>query len=133
MTTTTDVSTSDWPAFATGARLIVHDPGHLYDFGTQSRIEKEVTGGRVLVTLGINGILPFLAPAWVALVAVPFDLLGPDIGGRTWILFGLVCLAAGLYLAIRPRAPSVLLPAFASVPTAVMMLNAQLDVLLVLG
>ena len=130
---TVDVINSDWPAFATGARLIVHDPGHLYDFGSQSRIENEVTGGRVLVTLGIHGILPFLAPAWVALIAVPFDLLGPDLGGRTWVLFGLVCLAAGLYLALRPRAPAVLLPAFASVPTAVMMLNAQLDGLVVLG
>jgi hypothetical protein len=128
-----DVINSDWPAFATGARLIVHDPGHLYDLDVQSRVEREVTGGRVLVTLGIHGILPFLAPAWVALLAVPFDLLGTDIGGRIWILFGLACLAAGLYLAIRPRPPTGMLPAFASVPTAVMMLNAQLDGLVVLG
>jgi hypothetical protein len=133
LTPAIDVINSDWPAFATGARLIVHDPGHLYDFGTQSRTEKEVTGGRVLVTLGINGILPFLAPAWVALVAVPFDLLGPDLGGRIWILAGLLSLAAGLYLAVRPRSPTVVLPAFASVPAAVMMLNAQLDGFVVLG
>jgi hypothetical protein len=130
---TIDVINSDWPAFATGARLIVHNPGHLYDFDSQSRVEREVTGGRVLVTLGIHGILPFLAPAWVALVAVPFDLLGPDLGGRIWILFGLGCLAAGLYLAVRPRPPTAALPAFASVPAAVMMLNAQLDGLVVLG
>jgi hypothetical protein len=133
LTPAIDVINSDWPAFATGARLIVHDPGHLYDFEIQSRIEKEVTGGRVLVTLGIHGILPFLAPAWVALLAVPFDLLGADLGGRIWILFGLACLAAGLYLATRPRPPTVMLPAFASVPTAVLMLNAQLDGLVVLG
>ena len=133
LTPAIDVINSDWPAFATGARLIVHDPGHLYDFDTQSRIEKEVTDGRVLVTLGIHGILPFLAPAWVALVAVPFDLLGPDLGGRIWILFGLACLATGLYLAVRPRPPSAILPAFGSVPAAVMMLNAQLDGFVVLG
>lgn len=133
LTPAVDVINSDWPAFETGARLIVHDPGHLYDFDTQSRVEEEVTGGRSLVTLGIHGILPFLAPAWVALVAVPFDLLGPDLGGRTWILAGLLCLAAGLYLAIRPRSPTVMLPAFASVPAAVMMLNAQLDGFVVLG
>jgi hypothetical protein len=128
-----DVINSDWPAFATGARLIVHDPAHLYDLDVQHRVQSEVTGGRVLVTLGIHGILPFLAPAWVALLAVPFDLFGTDIGGRLWILFGLLCLGAGLYLAVRPRSPTVLLPAFAGVPTAVMMLNAQLDGVVALG
>jgi len=128
-----DVINSDWPAFATGARMIVHDPGHLYDFDAQRRVELEVTGGRVLVTLGIHGILPFLAPAWVALIAVPFDLLGPDLGGRLWILFGLLCLVAGLYFATRPRPPTAILPAFASVPTALMMLNAQLDGIVALG
>ena len=69
-----DVINSDWPAFATGARLMLHDPSHLYDFTAQRQVELQVTGGRVLVTLGIKGILPFLAPAWVALLAVPFAL-----------------------------------------------------------
>ena len=128
-----DVINSDWPAFATGARLIVHDPSHLYDFTAQRQVELQVTGGRVLVTLGINGILPFLAPAWVALLAVPFDVLGPNIGGRLWVLFGLACLAFGLYLATRPRPPTVFLPAFAGVPTALLMLNAQLDGIVALG
>jgi hypothetical protein len=133
LTPAIDVINSDWPAFATGARLIIQDPGHLYDLAVQSRVQGEVTGGRALVTPGIHGILPFLAPAWVALIAVPFDLLGTDLGGRAWILLGLACLAAGLYLSIRPRSPSAALPAFASVPTAVMMLNAQLDGFVVLG
>ena len=128
-----DVINSDWPAFATGARLIVHDPAHLYDFNAQQRVQLQVTGGRVLVTLGIKGILPFLAPAWVALLAVPFDAIGPNLGGRAWMLFGLICFGAGLWLAIRPRPPTQILPAFASVPTALMMLNAQLDGLVVLG
>jgi hypothetical protein len=128
-----DVINSDWPAFATGARIIVDDPGHLYDLGVQRRVESDVTGSRVLVTLGIQGILPFLAPAWVGLVAVPFELLGTDLGGRVWILFGLACLAGGLYLAVRPRAPPAILPAFASVPTALFLLNAQLDGLVSLG
>jgi len=39
----------------------------------------------------------------------------------------------GLYLAVRPRAPSLILPAFSSVPTALMLLNAQLDGIVVLG
>ena len=128
-----DVINSDWPAFATGGRLIVEDPSHLYDIDTQRRVQLEVTGGRSLVTLGINGILPFLAPAWVAFLAVPFDLLGTNLGGRLWILAGLACLALGLYLAVRPRPPTTILPAFASVPTALLLLNAQLDGFVALG
>ena len=128
-----EVINSDWPAFATGGRLIVEDPGHLYDMDTQRRVQLEVTGGRTLVTLGINGILPFLAPAWVAFLAVPFDLLGTNLGGRLWILAGLACLAIGLYLAVRPRPPTGILPAFASVPTALLLLNAQLDGFVALG
>jgi hypothetical protein len=128
-----NVINSDWPAFATGARLILDDPGHLYDLERQKRVESEVTGGKTLVTLGIEGILPFLAPAWVALFAVPFELLGTDLGGRLWILFGLACLALGTFLATRPRPPSAILPAFASVPTALMLLNAQVDGLVALG
>lgn len=128
-----DVINSDWPAFATGARLIVNDPANLYDIDTQQRVERDVTGGRVLVTLGIHGILPFLAPAWVALIAVPFELLGTNIGGRVWILFGLICLLAGLYLVTRPRPPTAVLPGLASVPTALMLVNAQLDGIVALG
>src|ERR1700686_3595614 len=128
-----DVINSDWPAFATGARIIVSDPGHLYNFEVQRRVELDVTGGRTLVTLGINGILPFVAPAWVAFFGVPFELLGTTPGGRLWVLFGLACLAIGLYLAVRPRPPTAILPAFASVPTALVLLNAQLDGFVALG
>ncbi len=134
------VINSDWPAFATGARLILDHPGQLYDLDQQKHVEYEVTGGKTLVTLGIQGILPFLAPAWVALFAVPFELVGTDVGGRLWILFGLACFALGVYLAVRPRPPSAILPAFASilpafasVPTALMLLNAQVDGLVALG
>lgn len=128
-----DVVNSDWPAFATGAHLIVNDPAHLYDLDAQRRVELQVTGGRTLVTLGIKGILPFLAPAWVAAFAVPFAVLGTDIGGRVWIVFGLLCLIGGLYRATRPRPMAAILTAFASVPTALLMLNAQIDGVLVLG
>jgi len=77
-----DVINSDWPAFATGAQMIVTNPTQMYDLHAQERYQAHVTGGRHLVTPGINGILPFLAPAWVALLAVPFDVFGTDIGGR---------------------------------------------------
>jgi hypothetical protein len=127
------VINSDWPAFATGGRLIVEDPGHLYDLETQRRVQLEVTEGRALVSPGINGILPFLAPAWVAFLVVPFELLGTDLGGRLWMLAGLACLAIGLYLAVRPRGPRVALPALASMPTALLLLNAQLDGFVALG
>ena len=128
-----NVINSDWPAFATGAKLAISDPGHLYDLDVQQRVQLEVTGGRQLVTYGIHGILPFLAPAWVALVAVPFELLGTELGGRLWTLFGLLCLGLGLWLAVRPRAPAAILPAFAGAPTALLMLNSQLDGIVALG
>ncbi len=128
-----DVISSDWPAFATGARLIVTNPSHLYDLDAQAPVQLQITGGRRLVTLGIHGILPFLAPAWVALIAVPFELAGPDLGGRLWILFGLACLGLGVWLAVRPRPWLEVMPAIAGVPTALLLLNAQIDGLVVLG
>ncbi len=128
-----DVINSDWPAFATGAKLAITDPGHLYDLDAQLRVQFEVTGGRQLITPGIHGILPFLAPAYVALAAVPFAALGAELGGRLWILFGLACLALAAWLVSRPRPLSAALPGVASVPTALLLLNAQLDGMVALG
>ncbi|GAC1475673.1 MAG: hypothetical protein PVS3B2_04960 [Candidatus Dormibacteraceae bacterium] len=127
-----DVISSDWPAFATGARILLSDPGHLYNFELQRRVELNVTGGRTLTTIA-NGFLPFVGPAWTAFFAIPFGLLGPNLGGRIWQLFGLACLALGLYLAVRPRAAATILPAFASVPSALMLVNAQFDGVVALG
>jgi glycosyl transferase family 87 len=128
-----DVIDSDWPAFATGAKLAISDPAHLYDLDVQRAVQLQVTGGAQLVTPGIKRILPFLAPAYVALIAVPFEALGTELGGRLWVLFGLACLALGMWLAARPRAASAALPGFASVPTALLLLNAQLDGFVALG
>src|SRR5207237_6283873 len=69
------VINSDWPAFATGAKVALTDPAHLYDLALQERVQLEVTGGARLITPGIHGILPFLDPAWIAAVPVPSDLL----------------------------------------------------------
>src|SRR5260370_14834699 len=93
-----DVINSDWPAFATGARIMVNDPGHLYDFEVQRRVELDVTGRRTLVTLGIKGILPFVAPALGAFLAVPFALRGTNAAGRLRLPFALPCLTLGLHL-----------------------------------
>src|ERR1700738_4552272 len=84
-----DVINSDWPAFATGARILVSDPGHLSALDVHRRAELDVTCARTRITLCINGILPFVVPAYVAFFPVPFELLGTNLGGRLWILFGL--------------------------------------------
>ena len=129
-----DVINSDWPAFATGGRLIVEDPGHLYDLDTQRRVQLEVTDGRTLVTLGINGILPFLAPAWVAFLAVPVRAARHQ-PGRPALDPGRARLprARPLPGGAPAAARRSILPAFASVPTALLLLNAQLDGFVALG
>jgi len=69
----------------------------------------------------------------VAVLAVPFTGLGAVTGGRVWILFGTACFALGLLaLSERSRRAQVV-TAIGSAPTAVMVLNAQLDGLVVLG
>src|SRR5258708_17050593 len=67
-----DVINSDWPAFATGRRLVLSDPTHLCDFDVQRPVELDVTGGRRLVTSGVQRFLTFPAPPLVALISVPF-------------------------------------------------------------
>src|SRR5256885_15614599 len=92
--------------------MIVTNPTQMYDLHAQERYQAHVTGGRHLVTPGINGILPFLAPAWVALLAVPFDFFGTDIGGRRWVLFCLPRLGRGPYPPLRPTPPRANPPSF---------------------
>src|SRR4029077_11161020 len=101
---------------ATGAKIVMTNPTHLYDIDVQRRVQLEVTGGRRLGTPGTQGILPFLAPAWVALLAVPFEALGTELGGRLWILFGLACLGLGLWLPSPPRPPFAPPPRLAGGP-----------------
>src|SRR5258708_9324364 len=71
-----DVINSDWPAFATGARIMVNDPRHLYDFEAHRPGVLKVPSGRRLATPSAKGFLPFLAPAWLATPAAPFKPLG---------------------------------------------------------
>src|SRR2546429_8981008 len=98
-----DVINSDWPAFATGALMIVDDPGQLYDLHAQSRFQDHVTGGRHLVTLGIGGIPPLLAPGWGALLAVPVPAPGTDLRGGLWGLLGPPLPRGGPPLATPPE------------------------------
>ena len=124
---------SDWPALATGGSLAVSDPAHLYDIRVQAAQQKRITGGEVLAARDEEGLLPFDMPPWVALLNAPFAALGTDVGGRLWILFGLVALAAGLILLAPPGQRLDSRPALASVPTALAVVNAQTDGLVVLG
>src|SRR5207247_961308 len=55
-----DVINSDWPAFATGARLRISGPGHLDDVHARPRVQLALTGGRPAVTLGVRGVSPQL-------------------------------------------------------------------------
>jgi len=124
---------SDWPALATGGALAVSDPAHLYDIRVQDAQQRRITGGEVLVARDEEGLLPFDMPPWVALLNAPFAALGTDLGGRLWILAGLVALAAGFFLLATPGRRIDSLPALAAVPTALAVVNAQTDGLVVLG
>src|SRR2546430_5652114 len=75
-----DVINSDWPTYATGARLIISHPAHLYDLDAQQRGQLEATGGPILATLGNQGHLPFLSPPSPPLLSPPFQQLGSDPG-----------------------------------------------------
>ena len=124
---------SDWTAFATGGRLAVTDPTHLYSLRAQVSEQRVITGGAVLQAHDEVGILPFDMPPWVALLSAPFAALGTDVGARLWIAVELAALALGIYLLAPRENRQSWLPGFAAVPTALAGLNAQTDGLVVLG
>lgn len=124
---------SDWPAFATGGRLAVSDPTHLYDLDVQRGVQRDIVGGASLRERDEMGLLPFNMPPWVALLNAPFAALGTDIGARLWIALELAALGLGMFLLAPPGRRLAALPAFAAVPTALTALNAQTDGLVVLG
>jgi hypothetical protein len=126
---------SDWPAFAVGGHLAVEgDPDLLYNRSEQVRVQAAITGG-VRLRAGDQGdLLPFDQPPWLALFSAPFVALGNELGARIWILVEVAALALGLRLLVGGAAPRwQALFAFATLPTALMVLNAQVDGLVVLG
>ena len=58
-----DVINSDWPAFATGGRLIVENPSHLYDLDVQRRGTKE-PGTSQPIRLGLRWIVESTNSWW---------------------------------------------------------------------
>src|SRR5438552_3953842 len=70
-----DVINSDWPAFATGARLIISDPGQLYDLDAQQRVQLavavilarrwQVLAGWAAAGAGLLATTAILNPRWV--------------------------------------------------------------------
>ncbi len=126
---------SDWPAFAVGGWLAFSgDPDLLYNRPAQVRVQAGIARGVRLNPDDQGGLLPFDQPPWIALLSAPFAAIGNNLGARLWILVELVALAVGLAVLARGgqrRWPA--LAAFASVPAALMALNAQIDGLVVLG
>ncbi len=126
---------SDWTAFATGGRLAVSSsPDGLYNRAAQVRTQSSLTGGARLLTGDRRDLLPFNQPPWLAVLNAPFAAMGTDLGARAWMLLSVAALVAGLLLlALVAGSPWQALPAMASVPTALMVVNAQVDGLVVLG
>jgi hypothetical protein len=126
-----ELMNSDWAPILMGGRLVMSDPAHLYDRAAQLREQTALLGAGGFSAPGQGGLLPFVFPPWVALLAVPFAGLGPEWGGKAWILLNAVTLGGGLLLAARDRLGA--LAAFAGVPAALMVSNAQADGIVVLG
>lgn len=122
---------SDWTPIYIGGRLIVTDPSQLYEHAAQLREQTALLGPGGFAAPGLGTLLPFVFPPWVALLAAPLAGLGPEWGGRLWILLNTLALGGGLMLAARDRWGG--LAAFAGVPAALMVSNAQADGLVVLG
>jgi hypothetical protein len=122
---------SDWTPIYMGGRLVATNPAHLYDRAAQLREQAALLGLGGFSAPGQGGLLPFVFPPWVALLAAPFAAVGPEWGGRAWILLNSLALGGGMLLAARDRLGA--LAAFAGVPAALMVSNAQADGLVVLG
>ena len=124
---------SDWPSFMVAGRLVAAQPDRLYEHDAERREQRAVVGPGGYGLAGYGGLLPVVAPPWVALYAAPFAGLGLGAGGRLWIGAEVLALVAGLLLVTGWRDPVRALSAVAGVPLVLLVGNAQLDGLLVLG
>src|SRR4030081_3477807 len=89
---------SDWPSFMVAGRLVAAQPDRLYDRDAERREQRAVVGPGGYGLGGYGGLLPVVAPPWVALYAAPFAGLGLGAGGRLWIGAQVLALVAGLLL-----------------------------------
>jgi hypothetical protein len=124
---------SDWPSFMVAGRLVVSEPGRLYDRDAERLAQAALVGPGGYSLPGYGGLLPVVAPPWVALYAAPFAGLGLGAGGRVWIAVQVLALAAGLLLVAGWREPARALSVAGGVPLVLLLGNAQLDGIVVLG
>jgi Glycosyltransferase family 87 len=124
---------SDWPSFMVAGRLVATQPDRLYDREAERQEQQAVLGHGGYGLPGYGGLLPVVAPPWVALYAAPFAALGLGGGGRLWIAAQVMALAAGLLLVSGWREPARALSAVGGVPLVLLLGNAQLDGIFVLG
>ncbi|MBJ7611222.1 MAG: DUF2029 domain-containing protein [Candidatus Dormibacteraeota bacterium] len=96
---------SDWPSFMVAGRLAAAQPDRLYDRDSERREQRGVVGPGGYGLPGYGGLLPVVAPPWVALYAAPFAALGLGAGGRLWIAAQVLALLAGLLLVTGWREP----------------------------
>jgi hypothetical protein len=128
-----ELAKSDWPSFLVAGRLVVSQPDGLYDRGLEHQEQRLLLGAAEYDFPGYGGLLPVVAPPWVALYAAPFAALGLGGGGRLWILVQVLALLAGVLLVTGWQERVRAVAALAGAPLLLMVDNAQLDGLLVLG
>src|SRR2546429_6951563 len=58
---------SDWPSFMVAGRLVATQPHQLYDREAERREQRVVVGPGSYELPGYGGLLPVVAPPWVAL------------------------------------------------------------------
>jgi hypothetical protein len=126
------ILSSDWAVFATGAHLALSHPASLYDLTAQRHVQAVLVGGSFDLP-GLGGLLPFIEPPWVGLMAIPASLAGVVLGGRLWMVADLAALAVGLFLVTRRHQRAAMLAGLACYPAASMVVNAQIDGFVVLG
>lgn len=126
------VGSSDWSQFMVGGRLLASDPAHLYDSSLQLQLQHALIHGDFLQA-GPAGLLPAVNPPWVYFLSAAFAGLGVEAGGRLWILVELAALAVAAGLVGGRRALWPALTALGGIPALLLVRNAQLDGLVVLG
>lgn len=124
----------DWATFMMGGTLFIHQAASLYDPAVQRPLEEAIAGGVLAPGQAPAGYLVFNPPPWVAMLNAAYVPLGTVLGGRLWMVTQAAAIVAGMYLLAR-EAPDRWrwVAAVATVPTAVLLLNLQVDGLVVLG